>query len=349
MHGVSTTYGVSIIIQLIEIVGKMELYTKYLGLDLKSPLIAGSSNLTHSVENLKALEVAGAGAVVLKSVFEEEIYLEHASELIKVGPMEDNLEFLDYFDVEIRKENLEKYLALISEAKKMLNIPVIASINCVSNQEWTQFAGKIESAGADALELNLFILPSDMTKTHQDNENTYFEIIRKVTERISIPVSVKISPYFSDLGRMIATLSLENIRGLVLFNRFYNPDINIEDEKMKSAPVLSAPQDYLIPLRWIGMLSGRVHCDLSASTGVHDWQTVVKLLLAGAKTVQMVSLLYEKGFSVISDINYQIESWMERKNYLSLDDFRGKLALGGSVNPADWERVQFMRTFGEYK
>jgi dihydroorotate dehydrogenase (fumarate) len=327
----------------------MELYTKYLGLDLPSPIIAGSSNLTHSVENLKALEKAGAGAVVLKSVFEEEIYLEHTSEMKNLGPMDDNLEYLDYFDIEIRKENLDKYLALISGARKMLNIPVIASINCVSTQEWIQFAGKIESAGADALELNLFILPSDLTKNHQDNENTYFEIIRKVTTSVHIPVSVKISPYFSNLGGMIAAFSLENISGLVLFNRFYNPDIDIEDEKMRSAPVLSAPHDYLLPLRWIGMLSGHVPCDLSASTGVHDWQTVVKLLLAGAKTVQMVSLLYEKGFSVISDINYQIKSWMERKNYLSLDDFRGKLALGGSVNPAEWERVQFMKTFGEYK
>lgn len=327
----------------------MELYTKYLGLDLKSPLIAGSSNLTYSVDNLKEIEKAGAGAVVLKSLFEEEIYLEHSSELKKLGPMGDNLEFLDYFDVEIRKENLSKYLKLIADAKKALSIPVIASINCVSAREWIQFASKIEAAGADALELNLFILPSDVKRNHQEVEDIYLEVIRKVTGTVRIPVSVKISPYFSDLGRTITTLSLENIHGLVLFNRFYHPDIDVEDEKMKSAPVLSAPHDYVTPLRWIGMLSSRIPCDLSASTGVHDWQTVVKLLLAGAKTVQMVSLLYEKGFSVIADLNNQILTWMERRNYDSLADFRGKLALGNKVNPAEWERMQFMKTFGEYK
>jgi dihydroorotate dehydrogenase (fumarate) len=327
----------------------MELYTKYLGLDLQSPLIAGSSNLTHSVENLKAIEKAGAGAVVLKSVFEEEIYLEHSSEWKKLGPMSDNLDFLDYFDVEIRQENLQKYLSLIADAKKALNIPVIASINCVSAHEWTQFAQKIESAGADALELNLSVLPSDLTKTSQENESIYFEVINKVTAKIKIPVAVKISPYFSNLGKMISTLSEENIKGMVLFNRFYNPDIDVELEKVKSAPVLSAPTDYLIPLRWIGMLSSRIKCDLSASTGVHNWQTAVKMLLAGAQTVQLVSLLYEKGFSVISEMNQNILSWMETKNYDSIADFRGKLALGNSVNPAEYERVQFMRTFGEYK
>jgi len=327
----------------------MELYTKYLGLDLKSPLIAGSSNLTWSVDNLKAIEKAGAGAVVLKSLFEEEIYLEHSSEMKKMGPMGDNLEFLDYFDVDIRKENLQKYLKLISDAKKALTIPVIASINCVSSHEWIQFASKMESAGADALELNLFILPSDVTRNHQEVEDIYLDVIRKVTGTVRIPVSVKISPYFSDLARMITTLSLENNQGLVLFNRFYSPDIDVEEEKMKSARVLSAPHDYLIPLRWIGMLSSRVSCDLSASTGVHDWKTAVKLLLAGAKTVQLVSLLYDKGFSSISEINHQILSWMEGKRYRSLGDFRGKLALGSSVNPAEWERIQFMKTFGEYK
>jgi dihydroorotate dehydrogenase (fumarate) len=327
----------------------MELYTKYLGLDLKSPLIAGSSNLTHSVENLKAFEKAGVGAVVLKSVFEEEIYLEHSSEWKKLGPMGDNLDFLDYFDVEIRQENLQKYLTLITEAKKTLSIPVIASINCISSHEWMQFARKIEAAGADALELNLFVLPSDLSKTGHENETIYFDVIRKVTGIVNIPVAVKISPYFSNPGRMIIALSEENINGLVLFNRFYHPDIDIEQEKVRSAPVLSAPNDYLIPLRWIGMLSSRVKCGLSASTGVHNWQTAVKMLLAGAQTVQLVSLVYEKGFSVISEMNQQILSWMESKNYDAVSDFRGKLALGNSVSPDEYERVQFMRTFGEYK
>ena len=325
-----------------------ELYTKYLGLDLRSPLIAGSCNLTDNVDNLKEIEKAGAGAVVLKSIFEEEIYLEYASELKKIGPMEENLEFLDYYDVEIRQDNLKRYLGLITSAKAALHIPVIASINCVTSQEWSFFAQKIETAGADALELNLFILPSDLRQSSSDNENTYFEIIRQVIARVKIPVSVKISPYFSNLGRMIQDISASGIKGMVLFNRFYSPDIDIDREIVRSVPKLSSPDDYLLPLRWIGMMAHRVECDLAASTGVHDWKSAVKLLLAGAQTVQLVSVLYKEGFKAIADFNSQIVSWMEKKNYAGIEDFRGKLAMGTQINPAEYERVQFMKTFSEY-
>jgi len=325
-----------------------ELYTKYLGLDLRSPLIAGSCNLTDNVDNLKEIEKAGAGAVVLKSVFEEEIYLEYASELKKLGPMKENLEFLDYYDVEIRQDNLKRYLDLITSAKAALHIPVIASINCVTSQEWSFFAQKIEAAGADALELNLFIIPSDLHQSSSDNENTYFEIIRQVISRVKIPVSVKINPYFSNPGRMIHDISASGIKGMVLFNRFYSPDIDIDREIVKSAPKLSSPDDYLLPLRWIGMMANRVECDLAASTGVHDWKTAVKLLLAGAQTVQLVSVLYKEGFKAIAGFNTQIVSWMEKKNYMSIEDFRGKLAMGTHINPAEYERVQFMKTFSEY-
>ena len=327
----------------------MELYTKYLDLDLKSPVIAGSCGLTDSINDLKAIEAAGAGAVVLKSVFEEEIYLEYAGEFNKLGSMEENLEFLDYYDVEIRQDNLKRYLSLVTEAKSVLKIPVIASINCVTSHEWSFFARKIEAAGADAIELNLFILPSDLSQSSRDNENTYFDIIRRVIEKVKIPVSVKISPYFSNLGRMISDISSSGVKGLVLFNRFYSPDIDIDNEVVKSASKLSGVGDYRLPLRWIGMMANRVKCDMSASTGIHDWQTVVKMLLAGAQSVQLVSALYKQGFSAITEINDQILTWMEKKNYGSLSDFRGKLALGSSVNPAEYERVQFMKTFGEYK
>lgn len=326
-----------------------ELYTKYLGLDLKSPLIAGSCNLTDNLENLKEIEKAGAGAVVLKSVFEEEIYLEYASEFNKLGPMDNNLEFLDYYDVEIRQDNLKRYLDFIAAAKASLHIPVIASINCVTSQEWSFFARKIEAAGADAIELNLFILPSDLRQSSSDNEKTYFDIISRVTGKVKIPIAVKISPYFSNLGRMIHEISTSGIRGMVLFNRFYSPDIDIDKEMVKSAPKLSSPGDYRLPLRWIGMMASRVECDLAASTGVHDWETAVRLLLAGAQAIQLVSVLYKDGFQSITNFNNHIASWMESKKYDSLDDFRGKLALGSDVNPAEYERVQFMKTFAEYK
>ena len=326
-----------------------DLSIKYLGLDLKSPVIAGSSSLTNSIEHLKAIEKAGAGAVVLKSVFEEEIYLEYAQEFDKLGPMDNNLEFLDYYDLEIKKENLKQYLQLITEAKAQLSIPVIASINCITSQEWGFFAKKIEAAGADALELNMFVTPTDLSQTSQDNESTYFDIITRVTQKISIPVSVKISPYFSNLGGMIRDISFSGVKGIVLFNRFYSPDIDVNKETVHGANVLSNESDYLLPLRWLAMMSNRVNCDLASSTGLHDWETAVKMILAGSQAVQVASALYYKGFGFIEEINQQISGWMAEHNYETIDEFRGKLSQENSINPSEFERVQFMKNFGEYK
>lgn len=326
-----------------------DLSTKYLGLELSSPVVAGSCGLTNSIDNLLAIEAAGAGAVILKSVFEEEIYLEYAHEFHKLGPMDSNLEFLDYYDLEIRKDNLKQYLALIAEAKAKLKIPVIASINCVTSQEWGFFAQKIETAGADAIELNMFVLPSNLSQTSQDNESVYFDVITRVMRKVKIPVSVKLSPYFSNLGGMIRDLSFSEAKGLVLFNRFYSPDIDIVHQKVTGGSVLSNPTDYLLPLRWVGMMANRVNCDLAASTGIHDWKTVIKMLLAGAHVTQVVSVLYQNGFGAITEMNTKISEWMASNGYQSIDEFRGKLGLGNSVNPSECERVQFMKTFGEYK
>ncbi len=326
-----------------------DLSIKYLGLDLKSPVIAGSSSLTNSIGHLKAIEKAGAGAVVLKSVFEEEIYLEYAHEFDKLGPMDNNLEFLDYYDLEIKKENLKQYLQLITEAKAQLSIPVIASINCITSQEWGFFAKKIETAGADALELNMFMTPTDLSQTSQDNESTYFDIITRVTQKIAIPVSVKISPYFSNLGGMIRDISFSGVKGIVLFNRFYSPDIDVNTETVRGANVLSHESDYLLPLRWLAMMSNRVNCDLASSTGLHSWETAVKMILAGSHAVQVASALYDKGFGFIEEINQQISVWMTEHNYETIDEFRGKLSQENSINPSEYERVQFMKNFGEYK
>lgn len=326
-----------------------DLSIKYLGLDLKSPVIAGSSSLTNSIEHLKAIEKAGAGAVVLKSVFEEEIYLEYSHEFDKLGPMDNNLEFLDYYDLEIKKENLKNYLQLISDAKAQLSIPVIASINCITSQEWGFFAKKIESAGADAIELNLFVSPTNLSQSSQDNESTYFDIITRVTQKVSIPVSVKISPYFSNLGGIIRDVSFSGVKGIVLFNRFYSPDIDIDKQVIHGSNVLSQKTDYLLPLRWIALMSNRVNCDLASSTGVHDWETAIKMILAGSKAVQVASALYEKGFDFIAELNQKTSEWMVSHNYEKIDNFRGKLSQDNSVNPSDFERVQFMKVFGDYK
>ena len=325
------------------------LNVKYLGLDLKNPIIAGSCGLTNSIENLKAIEKAGAGAIVLKSIFEEEIYLEFAHEFSKLGPMDNNLEFLDYYDYQIKKDNLKNYLSLIQEAKKELSIPVIASINCVTAHEWGFFAKKVEDAGADAIELNMFILPTNLSQTSQDNESMYFDIISRIASKVKIPVSVKLSPYFSNLGGVIRDLSFSEVKGLVLFNKFYSPDVDIDHQKIIGSDVLSHNKDYKLPLRWIGMMANRVNSDLSASTGIHDWQTVVKMLLVGATTVQVVSSLYKEGFPAITTMILNLEKWMKDNNYTSIAEFRGKLSMDNSTNLADYERVQFMRNFGEYK
>lgn len=325
------------------------LNVSYLGLDLKNPIIAGSSGLTHSIENLKALEAAGVGAVVLKSIFEEEIYLEFSHEFRKLGPMDNNLEFLDYYDYQIKKDNLKNYLSLISDAKKELTIPVIASINCTTAHEWAFFAKKVEDAGADAIELNIFVLPSNLTQTSQDNESMYFDIVSRVSSKISIPISLKISPYFSNLGAVIRDLSFSEIRGLVLFNKFYSPDVDIHEQKIIGSDVLSQNTDYKLSLRWIGMMANRVNSDLSASTGIHNWETIVKLLLVGATTVQLVSILYQDGFSVIPSMIQNLKQWMADNGYESISDFRGKLSMDNTTNLAEFDRVQFMRNFGEHK
>jgi len=324
------------------------LNVKYLGLDLKNPILAGSCGLTNSIENLRAIEKAGAGAVVLKSIFEEEIYLEFANEFNKLGPMDNNLEFLDYYDYQIKKDNLKRYLGLIKDARNELSIPVIASINCLSTQEWGFFAKKAEDAGADAIELNMFILPTNLSQMSQDNESMYFDIVSRIASKINIPLSLKISSYFSNLGGIIRDLSFSEIKGLVLFNRFYSPDVDIENQKIISSDVLSHKGDYKQSLRWIGMMANRVNCDLSASTGVHDWQTVVKMLLVGATTVQVVSALYREGFTAITSMLQNLEIWMEANGYNSIADFKGKLSIDNTTNLAEFERVQFMRNFGDY-
>ena len=304
--------------------------------------------MTNSIESLREIEKAGAGAVVLKSVFEEEIYLEYAEEMKKLGPMDNNLEFLDYYDYEIRQGNLLRYIQLISDAKKALSIPVIASINCVSNQEWAFFAQKLEEAGADAIELNMFIRPSDLSQSSRENESVYFDIATRVASKINIPLSLKLSPYFSNLAGMIRDLSFAEISGLVLFNKFYSPDIDVEKETVISADIFSTDSDYTLPLRWIGIMAKRVNCDLAASTGIHDWQTVVRLLLAGASAVQVVSAMYVNGIDVLKDLNQGLSDWMERHNYASIDDFKGKLSIGNDIDPAAYMRVQFMRHFGDH-
>ena len=323
----------------------MDLSTKYLGLELKNPVIVGSSGLTDSAKKIADLEKFGAGAVVLKSIFEEEITMEYEKVLAEEAPSRYKDDYLDYFDYKIKEQNITNYIKLIADAKKAVKIPIIASINCNSSHEWTYFATKIEEAGADALELNIFVLPSTLDKSIEDIDHVYLEIINNVKNIIKIPLSIKISYYFSNLGRAIKVLSKTGVDGIVLFNRFYSPDIDLDKMEIISTNVLSTPQELSTSLRWIGIMANRIKCDLAASTGVHDGEGLIKELLAGAKAVQIASVLYKKGFKEIGSMLETLENWMERKNYTNLNEFIGKMSVAEAENPASYERVQFMKHF----
>ncbi|RLD90872.1 MAG: diguanylate cyclase [Bacteroidetes bacterium] len=322
------------------------LETSWMGLKLKNPIIAASSGLTNSVENIVELERNGVGAVVLKSLFEEQIANAVNQTMEQGGFSNYYSEAEDYIRNYTQGNDLSVYLELIRTAKQIVKIPVIASINCVSDSDdWISFAKKTENAGADALELNIFILPSDTTKRGEENEKLYFDIVEKVTKEIAIPVALKISCYFSGLAQFITKLSWTNIKGIVLFNRSFSPDIDIDKMEVKSSFVFSDPASLALSLRWIAMMSPHVKCDLAASTGVHDGEAVIKQLLAGAQVVQIASVLYKKGFAEIGEMTRKLEAWMEKKNFNSLDDFRGKLNTSEYDNPAAYERVQFMKHF----
>lgn len=324
----------------------VDLTTRFIGLTLRNPLIVGSSGLTDSVDKVKAAEQAGAGAVVLKSLFEEEILAEMEEDMHRMtGRQFVYPETFDYMDELHEEDSVRKYLRLVKECKEAVHIPVIASINCVSDQKWTYFAREIQNAGADALELNLFILPTDFSRSAAENEQLYFDIVHKVLKEVTIPVILKISYYASNLGQLIQRLSQTGIKGITLFNRFYSPDFNLETYQVISTNVLSNPSDLPISLRWIAIMAERVNCDLCASTGVHDGEAVIKQILAGANAVQVVSVLYRNGVQYLQTMLQDVIKWMEHEGYQNLNQFRGKMSQAKSSNPAAYERVQFMKNF----
>ncbi|PID30875.1 MAG: diguanylate cyclase [Candidatus Cloacimonadota bacterium] len=326
----------------------MDLSTTYLGLELKNPIIVGSCGLTNNLKDIKKLEEAGAGAIVLKSIFEEQIMNEvkHSSQDPSVAGYYP--EALDYLTNYTRDFEVNKYLDFIKDCKKNVDIPIIASVNCVSNDEWIEFSNKIEEAGADALEVNLFIPTTEVSEKGEDIEKIYFSVVDKIRKSISIPFAIKISHYFSNLSNMIQRLSISGINGLVLFNRFYSPDINLETEEIVSSNILSNESEITIPLKWIGYMSNSAGCDICGTTGFHTGEGVAKGILAGAKAIQIVSTIYKKGHDRVSEVIRELEEWMEEKGYSSISQFQGKLAKSKDYNPAAYERSQFMKYFSEF-
>ena len=325
----------------------VDLSTNYMGMQLKNPLIASSSGMTDSVEKIKKLADAGIAAVVLKSIFEEQILREIDSLGVNnmYGTFQDAENYVSFYT---REHNLNNYIQLIQDAKKEVDIPIIASISCISDNEWVEYAKKIELAGADGIELNMFILPSDAKKSGKEIEQVYFDVVKHIKEHVNIPVALKLGSYFSGMANTLIQLSNSGISSMVLFNRFYTPDIDLDTEKVVSANIYSTPEDNGNTMRWLSILAGKVACDLAASSGVHDGSTVIKNLLVGAKAVQIASVLYKKELVYITEMLNDIENWMVSKKYKSLTEFIGKLSQKNVKSPMMHERTQFMKYYSNH-
>ncbi|HZH73634.1 MAG TPA: dihydroorotate dehydrogenase-like protein [Mariniphaga sp.] len=322
------------------------LETSYMGLKLKNPLVAASSGITNSVEKIKKLEEAGIGAVVLKSIFEEQINNEVAKMLEQNSHNSGYPEAEDYIKNYLQSNTVTRHMNLIEEAKKAVSIPVIASVNCFSSNEWTFFARNFQDAGADALELNIFYVPVSRNEDPDLVEQLYLNVLNNVKKVVSIPVSVKISMYHSNIIRMVDMLKANGAKGVVMFNRFYEPDIDLNKLEITAAEVFSSPAEIRHTLRWVGLVSSQVKdIDIAASTGIHDGNAVIKQLLAGAKVTQLCSSLYLNGNSIITSILSELENFMNKWNFNNLSEFRGRLSYRKIKDPVIYERSQFLKYF----
>ncbi len=319
----------------------VDLKTTYAGLELENPVMVSSSGLADSLEKIKKLAGFGPGAIVLKSLFEEQINFDS-------GRLIDDYSYpeaADYIRNYSKSHTVGDYLGLIESAKRAIPMPVIASINCITASDWTGFARQVESAGADALELNLFILPVDGEDPVRI-ESSYLKVVEKVKESTTLPLIIKMSPYFSNLINMVHQFHAIGVKGVVLFNRLYEPDIDVNEMKIASSEVFSSSADLRQTLRWVSLVADKFRkIDISASTGIHDSDAVVKLLLAGASNVQVCSVLYKNGPEYLTELIGGLKTWMETKEFSSVDDFRGKMSYRMYEDPRTWERSQFMRYY----
>lgn len=323
----------------------VDLSVTYAGLKLKSPIIVSSSGLTNSVSRIEKIAKSGAGAVVLKSLFEEQIQFE----ISEMEAGSDYPEAGDYLKTYARENSINDYLKLITEAKSAVDIPIIASVNCHSSDEWIDFTVRMEEAGADAIELNIFYLANDKTKDPREYESVYLDIVAAVKKKVSVPIMVKLGSHFTNLTWMVDQLYQRGAAAVVLFNRFYAPDISIEELSMGSAEIFSTPAEIRNSLRWVGILSSEVDkINIAASTGVHSAAGAVKQLLAGATVVQVCSVLYKNGVQYLGRMTTELKNWMEKKQYRSIEEFRGKMNYANINKPEEYERAQFMKYFSNH-
>lgn len=328
----------------------VDLRTHWLGFDLKHPIVASASPLTGTVDSLKRLEDAGIAAVVLPSLFEEEIeHEEMATHNLYLFGAEVSPEARGFFpEMQGWSSGIEKTLKLIGEAKRSLSVPVIASLNGYTTGGWTQIAKQMQEAGADAIELNVYFLAASVNDDSAEVEQRYVDLVESVTQQVKIPVAVKVAPYFSALAHMAARLSKAGAKGLVLFNRFLQPDIALDELVVTPHLVLSTSDELRLALRWIAILRGRVPTDLGATGGAHTVDDVLKLLLAGADCVMLASSLLTRGPAHVAALVRGVEAWMAEREYKSVAQMKGSLSQRSCPDPDAFERANYMKALRSY-
>lgn len=329
----------------------IDLSTHYLGMNLKNPIVPSASPLTRDLGNIKKMEDAGASAIVMYSLFEEQITHEmlelyhHTSYHADTHP-----EALSYFPEHSQYSmGPDEYLEHLHKIKKSVNIPVIGSLNGCTDGGWTKYAKLIEEAGADAIELNVYMLATDFDTTSWDIENVYIDTLRSVKSNVGIPVAIKISPYISALAHFAKRLDSEGVDGLVLFNRFYQPDIDLENLEVVPNVLLSNSQSMRLPLRWIAILYGRINASLAATSGVNTAEDVIKLIMTGASVTQMFASLHKYGIDHIKTVLDDMEKWMTENEYESLKQMKGSMSHKSVANPGAFERANYMKALNSFK
>ena len=329
----------------------MDLSTTYLKLKLRNPLVASASPLSEHVENFKKLEDAGIGAIVMHSLFEEQLNRDEA-ELrygVELGT-ESYAEALTHFPMsDDYHVGPEQYLQNIEKAKKLVKVPIIGSLNGTSAGGWLKYAKNIENAGADAIELNIYHIPTNPLVSSVEIEQLCLDIVGLVKSETKLPVAVKLSPYFGAMANLAQKLEGVGADGLVLFNRFYQPDIDVEDLEVRPKVVLSTPYEMCLPLRWIAILRGEVEMSLAGTSGIHDAEAVVKMLLAGADATMMCSALLRKGTGHVAEVLKGVESWMREHEYASVEEIKGLLSQRSVASPEAFERANYLKTLQSYR
>jgi len=327
----------------------MNLSTNYLGFRLRTPLVPSASPFSEKIDNIKRMEDAGASAVVLHSLFEEQIRRDHQDlQFYLEQGTESYAESLTYLPSPEFKTGPEAYLDHIAEAKAAVRIPIIGSLNGTTFGGWMKYAREIEQAGADALELNIYNVPSDIDRTADEIENEYLTIIASVRAQLTIPIAVKLSPYFTNFAHFARRVDDHGVNALVLFNRFYQPDIELETLEISPNILLSTPMAMRLPMRWIAMLYGRIGANLAATSGIHRATDALKMLMAGADVTMLCSILLRRGIEHIKVIEREMGEWMEEHDYESIEQLKGSMSQKNCPDPSAFERAQYMRALATY-